>query len=333
MPPRQPHEGCADQACGMDEAWAQARSLAQRQRWLLTAEQARAAGLTRHQVDTQVETGRWVALRRGVYLLDADMYDAVPEDLWWRAALLEHGPDACLVGCTGARAHGAQGLPSANAEVNVAVVGGISRPPRTIEMPGKPVDGPLVVIRQWPVRCDEVVIVDGLRVRAADLCLVDAALQLDRAHALCLFDWGLHAGVLTQESLGALISRAAHRPGIRHTREAAGFADGRAQSPLESRVRLACIDGAVAPDDLQYEVRDKWERVVAVGDLAWWRKRHRPLIAEADGKVHALPAAVYHDRRRGNALTVQSCDVVRFTWADALRPIHVQQVVRAALAA
>jgi hypothetical protein len=120
---------------------------------------------------------------------------------------------------------------------------------------------------------------------------------------------------------------------VRHVREVLPWADERAQTPLETRVRLACIDGAVAPDELQYAVRDKRGRIVGFGDLAWL-KRARPLIGEADGRTpHSAPAALLYDRRRSNEFVLSYCDIVRFTWADALQPIYIQQIVRAALAA
>jgi hypothetical protein len=318
----------------MDESWARARSVAAKQRWLLTAEQAWWSGLSPGQVSWRLTSGEWLALMRGVYLLDADMYDGLPVATWWRAALLAHGKDACLVGRSAARAHGAQGLPWDEHEVDLAVVGGEPRSARWLDLPGRPVDGPLVVVRQWPVQADEVVMLDDIRARAVGPSTVDAALLLDRAHAVCLFDWSLGSGVLDEQALDRLVAGAKRRPGVVHVRSAAALADGRAASPLESRVRLACVDGDLPPDDLQYEVRDSWGRVVAIGDLSWHKKRRRPLIAEADGRdPHEKPAAVLHDRRRGNALVIQCCDTVRFTWSDALRPVYIQQVVRAALAA
>jgi hypothetical protein len=318
----------------VDEAWGRARRIAERQGWLVTAADAKAVGLLRSQVSAAVESGAWAPLLRGVYLVDADMYADIPVETWWRAALLAHGPTACLVGCAAARAHGAAGLPAVDAEVDVALVGGGSRHRRAADPPGIPVDGPLVVVRQWPVAEAEVRVVDGLRVRSAELSVVDAALQLDRAHALCLFDGALHSGLHTPETLAAAVATAGRRPGVVHVRAALDVADGRAASPLESRVRLACIDGDLAPDDLQYVVRDDCGTLVAIGELAWWKNRLRPLIAEADGReVHSRPEAVLHDRRRTNALVVRSCDVVRFTWADSLRPVYIQQVVRSALRA
>jgi hypothetical protein len=316
-----------------DESWAAARQIAEHQGWLLTAGQARQVGLAPHQLGAQLRSGSLVALLRGVYLVDADMAADITPETWCRAALLAHGPDAFLVGRSAARTHGAEGLTASDAFVDVALAGGVSRHPREVEAPGRPIDGPLVIVRQWPLPAEEIVDVAGLRVREAGASVVDAALLLDRVHALCLFDWALRAGVLTPERLDSLLARARRRPGVVHARAMAAIADGRAGSPLESRVRLACIDGSLRPDELQYPVRNRWEVVVAIGDLAWLRRRSRPLIGEADGEqVHSLPAAVLHDRRRTNALVAESCDVVRFTWSDALRPVYIQQVVRAALA-
>jgi hypothetical protein len=184
------------------------------------------------------------------------------------------------------------------------------------------------------VTADEVVEVDGLRVRCAPQTILDAALMLDRVHALCLFDWALHNEVVDKDELQALVDTARRRPGVMHVREAASYADARAESPLESRVRLACIDGDIPPDDLQYPVEDQFGGVIAYGDLVWLHRRRsrKPLIAEADGRdPHDRPRAILHDRRRANSVVLRSCDIIRFTWEDSLRPIYIQQVVRGAL--
>jgi hypothetical protein len=319
-------------------AWQQARALAESQLWLLTAADARACGLTRSELDGAVRRRIAMILVAGVYLLDGDMFAQVPEDLWWRAALKAHGDDVCLVGWTGARAIGAQGLPSRDPSVDVALIGGGSRHHRALGGAEnlRMADGREVVVRQWPVKAAEIELVDGMRIRRKAQTLVDAALMLDRVHAVCLFDWALHTGVMTREELDSLVAAAKRRPGVVHVRQAAELADARAESPLESRVRVACVDGHLPPDDLQYPVEDSSGLVVAYGDLAWLRRPHtkKPLIAEADGRgPHELPAAVLHDRRRANTMVGRSCDMVRFTWADALRPAYVQQAVRAALAA
>ena len=320
-----------------DPDWQAARKFAESQHWLLSAGQARAIGLTQSQLDAAVRRHGLKRLVNGVYLLDGDMFDEVPEHLWWKAALLAHGPEVCLVGWTGARAIGAQGLPAFDATIDLALVGGGSRHHRPLaDGADRTSDGREIILRQWPVKADEVEIVDGMRVRRRAQTIIDAALMLDRVHALCLFDWALHTGLMTRDELDALVAAAKRRPGVVHVRSAAELADARAESPLESRVRLSCIDGDLPPDDLQFPVEDNFGRVVAYGDLAWLRRHHtnKPLIAEADGRdPHSRPKPVLYDRRRANTMVGRSCDIVRFTWADALKPAYIQGAVRAALIA
>ena len=316
------------------EAWAKARAIAERQEWLVTAAQLRALNLSRTEVDVWLRSGGGLAVLRGVYLFDADMYDDLPATAWWRAALLKHGPTAMLVGRTGARALGVEGLPSYDDVLEVGLVGGISRAHATAESPGGEGCGPRVVVRQLLIAESDVSVVGGLRVRNAAATVVDAALQLDRVHMLCVIDSALYREVVTGEELGAAVAAATRRRGCRLLRDMAQLADSRAESPLESRVRLACIDGGLMPDDLQYEVKTSTGIVVAVGDLAWFKRRRRPLLAEADGEsVHGLPQPVFRDRRRGNSLAGHACDTIRFVWSDALKPPYVQHVVREALAA
>lgn len=310
------------------------RALAAVQDGLITAVQARTAGMSKAAIDVEVRAGRWVALLRGVYLIDLDQYDGLPARVWWRAALLAHGPGYCLVAASGARALGLHGPTREEAQVEIAAFGACSRTRRLARGLRPSIDGPEVMVRQFEVEPSEVVIVDGLPVRRGDLTAIDAGLDLSRGRALSILDSALYLGLATFEELTTAAERAAGRPGIQQLRPLVALADGRAESMVESHVRLACIDGDVPPDELQFAVRDEAGRLLAVGDLAWKKGRPRPLLAEADGKsVHDQPEAVYRDRLRGNALVGAACDTVRFTFADSLRPYYVASVIRAALTA
>ena len=179
-------------------------------------------GLTPDQIRVGLRN-RWLAtLYPGVYLLDGDLAQEPPEEIWWAAALLAHGPTACLVGWTGARLLGAAGLPPRDPSIDVAVVGAGSRHRRPTEAPYlNVVEGPPVVVRQWPVDEGDVEVVAGLRIRRAGMTVVDAALCLDRVHAVCLFDWALSTGLLTVATLEEVIARCGRRPGVVHVRRAA----------------------------------------------------------------------------------------------------------------
>lgn len=316
--------------------WQAVRTLAEGQDWLVSADQAMACGLLPTDIEAALRFGRIRSLYTGVYLLDPDLVTELSARHWQRAALLAHGDGACLVGWSAVRAAGGEGLPIVDPTIDVAVPGSGSRHrrrPRTAWPNLRPVDAPTVIVRQWAVAPGEVELVDGLRVRAVARSVIDAALLLDRPHALSLLDWALRVGVHSSESLKRVLATIRRRPGAVHVREMAALADARAASPLESRVRLACIDGGVPPDELQYPVLNGAGVVMGYGDLAWLRRR-RPLIGEADGgNVHSETRALFHDRRRANNFVVQACDIVRFTWADAMRPVYIQQVVRSALSA
>jgi hypothetical protein len=303
---------------------------------LITTEQALHLGLSTSDIRTRVRRREWRALTRGVLLIDADLYaDGLPERTWWRAALLAQGPGSFLVANTAVRAFGIQGLPPATA-IEVAVPGGVSRLHRRSESAqlALGIDGPKLVVRQLVVPPGEVVEVHGFRARAAVESLIDTGLNSSRPVALSILDSALHLKVVTQDELDWAVLRAAGRRGVVALRRLVQIADGRAESPLESRVRLICVDGGIPPTDLQHVVRDDYENVIAIGDMAWIYRRRRPLLAEADGAdVHSTPKAVFRDRVRGNALTARSYDTVRFTWQDTHRPAWIVGTVRAALSA
>jgi len=316
------------------ESWQAARAVAATQDWLLTTGQARRCQLTPGELASAVRRRELRRLYRGVYLFDPDLAQDPPWRVVYRAALLSEGDNACLFGISGARVWGIEGLPPTDDVVEVGMVGGPSR--RRLTSPGGhpfDLDLPPVVMRQVVVAPDELRVVDGLTVRDVGKTVVDAALRLDRPGALSVLDSSLYQRLISPGQLHALVAAAKGRPGIARVRSLADIADGRAESALESRIRLVCVDGGVAPDTLQHEVRDGWGRLVAVGDLGWLERRDRPLLAEADGRVHELPKALYRDRRRGNTLVAEAYDTVRFTWADSLRPGYVLYVVRSALQA
>jgi hypothetical protein len=90
------------------------------------------------------------------------------------------------------------------------------------------------------------------------------------------------------------------------------------------------VDGLVAPDTLQHEIRDSDGYLLGIGDLGWLRAQ---VIGEADGVgPHSTPEAVFEDRHRQNRIQNAGWAVLRFTWSDTLRPGYVPYVVRSALA-
>ncbi len=108
------------------------------------------------------------------------------------------------------------------------------------------------------------------------------------------------------------------------------LADGRAQSPLETDVRLIAWDAQLPPDTLQLPIHDVGGVLLGYGDLGWRRDGRRWLVAEADGaEIHDQPRALYRDRHRANDFVATGdVDVIRFTDADCRRPAYVVSTLR-----
>lgn len=149
--------------------------------------------------------------------------------------------------------------------------------------------------------------------------------------AVCLLDSGLNQRLLTADDLPLIRAMMTGRRGVIKARPWLAEADGRAESPLETRIRLRCVDGRVPPDTLQHPVRDGDGYLLAVGDLAWLKWR---IIAEGDGvAAHENPVAVFRDRNRQNDLVNAGYTPLRFTWPDTMHPSYIPDVVRRAQAA
>ena len=117
---------------------------------------------------------------------------------------------------------------------------------------------------------------------------------------------------------------------MRGAREALALSDPRAESPPETRVRLALVNAGLRPVP-QYEVRDARGRLIARVDLAFPEAK---VVVEYDGRLaHLEPGAFATERRRQNRLVAAGWVVLRYTAEDlARRPYAVVQDVRAALA-
>ncbi|MEV6816239.1 DUF559 domain-containing protein [Micromonospora sp. NPDC051296] len=288
----------------------------------MTRAQALGAGLGRHEIDHLVAIGRWRSLARAVYLTSARAADVPPRRARIRAAVLSLGPQAHAVLGTAAELHRIAGLPPTE-EIHVALPGPAARPAR--------VHDPAVVVHQLGHPPGAVTSVAGIAVTDPMCTVAGILLRAPRYTAVAVLDSALNRQLLTPDDLAAVPALIRGRRGAVAARGYLTEADGRAQSPLETRARLRCVDGGVPPDVLQLEVRDHDGYLLGVGDLGWRRAR---LIAEADGGgPHAAPEALFADRQRQNRLVNAGWTVLRFTWADTLRPDYIPFTVRQALTA
>lgn len=304
------------------ELYYQLRLLATGQDGVVTIAQCRAAGASPDQVKRWCRDKRWLRISRGVYLVDADLHPEPPRRALIRAAMFSAGPSAVAVLGTAADLHGLAGL-RPETVVHVSLPGVAARPRRVVE--------PGLSPHQLVLRPDEVTSVDGLAATTPARTAADLLLRVDRYSAVCVLDSGLNRGLLGPDDLPLIGAMLTGRRGAVKARPWLAEADGRAESPLETRIRLRCVDGEVPPDTLQHPVRDELGNLLAVGDLAWLRSR---IIAEGDGvEAHENPVAVFRDRKRQNDLVNAGYTPLRFTWPDTMSPPYIPDVVRRAQAA
>ncbi|GAB3356004.1 hypothetical protein GCM10027452_23310 [Micromonospora halotolerans] len=278
------------------------------------------AGFSRHEIDNLVAFGRWRRLSRAAYLIEPAATGGGQRLSRIRAAVLSLGPHAHAVLATAAELHGIGGF-SRTGAIHVALPGRVARPARVKE--------PAVVLHQLEHAAEALTVIGGVPVTTAVRTVAELILRERRYPAVALLDSALNRGVISEDELLSLPALMRGRRGVVAARGYIAEANGLAQSPLETRTRLRCVDGGVRPDALQIEVRDSDGYLLGIGDLGWRAGR---LIAEADGRTpHAAPDALFNDRRRQNRLTNAGWTILRFTWPDTLTPDYIPSVVRRAL--
>ncbi|KIH99283.1 hypothetical protein LP52_09075 [Streptomonospora alba] len=263
------------------EAIRAAHRTAATQYGVLSKTQVRGCGMAEPDLRRQLRRRAWERVHHGVFRV---------------RELQDHTERGRLLSAVmAARLWGMQGLPLWDGTVHMAVPSQ-STPYR---IPG-------VRLHAWATAPEEIVSRGGIRASGPGRTLRDLLLCLDRYTAVCLLDSALNQGLVRPGDLPGFAAANRGRAGCRRSRPWWGLADGRAQSPLETRIRLVCTDGGVAPDDLQHRFHDDRGRVIAVGDL-WWS-----------------------DRRRQNALELVHPDVriLRFTWDDLRNPCAIADTVR-----
>jgi hypothetical protein len=120
----------------------------------------------------------------------------------------------------------------------------------------------------------------------------------------------------------------ARGPGSARARTVAALADGLAESPQETRLRLLVGRSSLPAPVAQYTVRDDG-RFVARVDFAWPEQK---VALEYDGLWHAEAGQFARDRQRLNRLQAAGWRVVFVTAADLHDPARLIAVIAAELA-
>jgi hypothetical protein len=176
--------------------------------------------------------------------------------------------------------------------------------------------GPGVVVRS--ARLDEDVVRDGpwLRWTGRVRTAVDLVRRDGTDEAVVLLDRLVQARVVDLGAVRTAVGALPRCRGSAYARRAATLADGLAESPQETRLRLLLHRSGLPLPVAQYEVRCGG-RFVARVDFAWPQRR---LALEYDGVWHGAPDQLPRDRRRLNGLTAADWRVHFVTKSDLRDP-------------
>ncbi|MEH3078341.1 MAG: type IV toxin-antitoxin system AbiEi family antitoxin domain-containing protein [Quadrisphaera sp.] len=300
------------------------RSLAASQDDVVTRQQVLDSGVPEQLLRMLVAAGDWKRLQRGTYLVEPAREGGDLQRSWGRSGVLLV-PGAVVSHHTAAVLLGVQGVPRTGV---VHVTRAAKAAPRRLLVPHRAVLGP-----------HDVVDLGGLLVTSPCRTLADLVPRLDPMTGLAVLDSALHTELASSSDLDAAHAIAERFAGHPITAGVWAMADGRAASPLESRVRWRCVRCGVVPVELQRVVLGRSGEVVARADFSFdWGQLHEalgvplppgplrklPLLGEADGRRYhpdlddELEDTLVWDRRRQNAVTALGFSVVRFTWSDTL---------------
>lgn len=272
---------------------------------VITAADARAAGLDRTAVARRVASGVWTRSARGLYTV-ADHPTTARTAV--RLSVLQAGPAAVLSGVA-----------------SVWWQGLVDDPPKTITVtvPRSHHRRPQSGVRVHYRRLDDADFYEraNLRVTALPYALLEAALE----DSIAIVDHALLCRRVSIRQLHDAAARRAGKPGAPGLRRILGALESGARSEAE-RLTVALLQDADVDGWIANYTTDGY-----TADLAFPSQR---LIVEIDGfAYHRDAAAFQYDRRRRNDLLAAGWSVLNFTWADLTeRPEDLIARIRHALA-
>ena len=254
------------------------RQLAASQSGAFTWQQA-LTEYTRTEIDTLLRNGVWVRVFRGVF---REATTSARPALSLEAARLSMGV-AAVTACrdTAAQLFGFAVLD----DPAVHVLG--DGPRRTAGL----------IVHRDAITPEDVVRFRGMETTHAARTAIDLARTYGRLDALAVLDLALRRGI-TRAQLEAELVRHAGKRGFRQAAELLGYANAKAESPMESRTRMRCIDAGLPHPEPQVIINHHGvERRV---DLGWERWK---IGLEYDSNLWHTGQHAARDNPRHNWLT------------------------------
>ena len=181
-------------------------------------------------------------------------------------------------------------------------------------------------VRRALVRPGDVLHRGPVPVTSAEATAVRLAALLLRDDAVVAVDQLIATGFVSLAVVREFAAKG-RGPGSARARAVCGLADGLAESPQETRLRLLIDRSGLPAPVAQFRVLDGGTSVARV-DFAW--PQHKVAL-EYDGLWHAEAGQFAKDRRRLNRLQAAGWRIVFVTAADLARPHELLARIAAAL--
>jgi len=295
---------------------------------VFTRATAVAGGWQPPDIDRELRAGRWTGLRRSVYAVTANVPVDGPGRVALDVAAAQLASQHDIVGTheTAALVHGLPLFADYDGPLVLSRV-------RERDQDRPPQSDPAGLVAQIPEHHRSSVL--GAVVTTPARTAVDLARWGPALSATVVLDGALRLGV-RREELEQVLDDCRGWPGIQRAREWVAFADGRAESALESVGRWRMHEAELPPPDLQVTIADR-DGTIGRTDFCWEAYR---TIGEADGfSKYRSPdgaadfAALRAEKLREDRLRDAGFEVFRFTWDEAVhRPAVIEMRARRAFA-
>ncbi|MFD6158064.1 hypothetical protein ACFWF7_10695 [Nocardia sp. NPDC060256] len=182
------------------------------------------------------------------------------------------------------------------------------------------------VVHSMPIAPDEWELVDELPVTTVARTVVDLARTVPFEQAVVVGDAALRLGKTTRDELCEQLERAKGRTGRPQASRVVEFLDGRAESPGESRSRVAMCQLKLPAPELQARILTPTKSLVARVDFLF---PEHGVIGEFDGEIKYRGElrgtlnpedVVIAEKVREDALRRLGWTVARWTWRDLDTP-------------
>ena len=169
---------------------------------------------------------------------------------------------------------------------------------------------------------DDVEEINGILIMKPARAVFEASTVGSVESAIVVMDSGLHREVVTREELLEITDRKWNWQGARGARYALTLADGRSESPGESRSRYLFRREGLPIPSLQVPIYDGDGVLIGYSDFGWLEYHH---LGEFDGRIKygGIPGdrrspqqIVFDEKKREDAMRSQLLGMSRWTWAD-----------------